>query len=69
MQNQEEEPPYSMLKSSKEKSAILYDGYYYNHGRDNNKTTYFKCRQMVLVNQLKKECSGSFILKKTRQII
>ena len=56
------EDPYDqswiLLKSSKNKDAILHRGFYYNHQRDNKKSTAFKCRRVIN----KKECSGSFNL-------
>ena len=56
------EDPYddtwTLLKSSKNKDSILHRGFYYNHFRDNKKSTFFKCRRVID----KKECSGSFTL-------
>ena len=45
------EDPYdntwTLLKSSKNKDSILHRGFYYNHQRDNKKSTAFKCRRIV----------------------
>ena len=38
--------------------SILHRGFYYNHQRDNKKSTAFKCRRIVN----KKECTGTFTL-------
>ena len=47
-----------IIKSSKAKEAILYNGYYYNHLRTNKSSTVYKCREIID----KKECSGSLTL-------
>ena len=56
------EDPYdntwTLLKSSKNKDSILHRGFYFNHQRDNKKSTAFKCRRIVN----KKECTGTFTL-------
>jgi len=53
------ESNYRVLKSNREKDAILFNGYYYNWQRDNkNGSTVLKCRQ----KHEKKECSGTFTL-------
>ena len=52
-----------MIKTSKGKDAILHDGYYYNHLRDNKSSTVFKCR-FIVDEDKKKECSGTFTLRK-----
>lgn len=56
------EDPYddtwTLFKSSKNKDSILHRGFYYNHFRDNKKSTFFKCRRVID----KKECTGSFTL-------
>lgn len=51
---------YKILKTKKGKDAVLYRGYYYNHQRDNAKSTVFKCRHIVD----KKECTSTFTLQK-----
>ena len=57
----------TLLRTSKDKPAVLHRCYYYNHLRDllkSNKTA-FKCRVMIDVGDKKKECSGSFTIKKS----
>jgi len=49
---------FEKIKSSKQKDAIMYLGFYYNHSRENLKSTKFKCREKVNG----KECTGSFTL-------
>jgi len=49
-----------IIKSSKNKDAVLYEGHYYNHLRSNKHSEYFKCRTVID----EKECSGSFTLNK-----
>jgi hypothetical protein len=41
-------PTYIMLKSTKDKDAIIADGYYYNWIRDNKATTVYKCRHHIV---------------------
>jgi hypothetical protein len=61
----QEQIEYICLKSIRGVPAILYDGYYYNRFRDNNKTTYYKCRNIITDgNDNKKECGGAFIYTK-----
>ena len=36
---------YKIIKTSKNKEAIIYNNFYYNKFRLNQKTTYFKCRE------------------------
>ena len=47
-----------VIKSSKSKDAVLYQGYYYNFLRHNAKSDYFKCRAVIE----EKECPGSLTL-------
>lgn len=55
---------HELIKSSKEKDAILYQGYYYNHKRDNKDgSSIYKCRESVIDNGKTKECVG--VLKLT----
>ena len=50
---------YKMLRTSKGKEAILHDGFYYNHLRDNKKSKVFKCKHV----KNKKECTSTFPCK------
>ena len=50
---------YKIWRTSKGKEAILHDGFYYNHLRDNKKSKVFKCRHVTN----KKECTSTFTLK------
>jgi len=52
------ESKYRLIKSNRDKDAILFNGYYYNHQRDNKNSRVFKCRQ----KNGKKECTGTFTL-------
>jgi len=54
-----------IIKSSKGKDAVLYLGYYYNHLRDNKKSTVFKCREVFD----DKECPGSITISDNGQFI
>ena len=54
-----------IIKSSKGKDAVLYLGYYYNHLRDNKKSTVFKCREVLD----DKECPGSITISDNGQFI
>ena len=48
------------IKSSREKDAILYQGYYYNHHRAIKKSIVYKCREnFVDKNGIKKQCVGA----------
>ena len=51
------------MKTSKGKDAILNDGYYYNHLRDNKSSTVFKCR-VIVDEEKRKECTSTFTLQK-----
>ena len=52
------------ILTSKQKPAILNEGFYYNHQRDNLKSIVFKCRQRIKDSstQKDKECTSSFTL-------
>ena len=50
---------YEIIKSSKDKDATLFNGYYYNFSRKNLRSTVFKCR--ATFNGV--ECTGRFTLK------
>jgi hypothetical protein len=54
---------FKILQTSKKKDSILYDGYYFNHMRDNKNSTVFKCRHIIVVDGKKKECTGNFTLR------
>jgi hypothetical protein len=54
---------YKIIKTSKGKDAVLYDGYYYNHTRDNKSSTVYKCR-FIVDEDKKKECTSTFTLQK-----
>jgi hypothetical protein len=56
---------YKILRTSKGKEAILHDGFYYNHMRDNKKSKVFKCRHVTN----KKECTSTFTLKDDGEFI
>ena len=47
-----------IIKSSKNVNAVLYQGFYYNHFRNNKNSVQYKCREKVNG----KECNGSFTL-------
>ena len=47
---------FKIIKTSKGKDAVLHDGYYYNHYRDNKSSTVFRCRHLV-DEAKKKECN------------
>jgi len=36
-----------LIKSSKSKDSILYNGYYYNHLRTNKTSVVYKCRELI----------------------
>ena len=61
-----QEDPYDLdyifIKTSKNKDAILFRGYYYNHQRDNNKSSVYKCRHI----HQKKECPATFTLNEDK---
>jgi hypothetical protein len=54
---------YKILRTSKGKEAILHDGFYYNHMRDNKKSKVFKCRHVTN----KKECTSTITLKDDKE--
>jgi len=57
-----EESTYKAIKFSKDKDAILHNGYYYNWQRENqNGSIVFKCRQKQ--EELKKKVSWCFYLE------
>ena len=62
-----EESTYRIIKSSKDKDAILHNCYYYNWQRENqNGSIVFKCRQKQ--EELKKKCLiGLTILSKSKK--
>ena len=47
---------FKIIQTSKKKDSILYDGFYFNHMRDNKNSTVFKCRHIIEVDGKKKEC-------------
>ena len=54
---------FKIIKTSKGKDAVLHDGYYYNHYRDNKSSTVFRFRHLV-DEAKKKECNSTFTLQK-----
>ena len=61
-----QEDPYDLdsifIKTSKNKDAILFRGYYYNHQREYNKSSVYKCHHM----NKKKECPATFTLNEDK---
>jgi hypothetical protein len=58
---------FKIIQTSKKKDSILYDGFYFNHMRDNKNSTVFKCRHIIEVDGKKKECTGNFTLQSDRK--
>ena len=45
---------FKIIQTSKKKDSILYDGFYFNHMRDNKNSTVFKCRHIIEVDGKKR---------------
>ena len=45
---------FKIIQASKKKDSILYDGFYFNHMRNNKNSTVFKCRHIIEVDGKKK---------------
>jgi hypothetical protein len=54
---------FKIIQTSKKKDSILYDGFYFNHMRDNKNSTVFKCRHIIEVDGKKKNVPGTLLYK------